>query len=99
MAHGGARERSRPAHEIRRVPAARDGRLMVKRAGGALLLALRIDPASPRPLSAQLYVELRDLILSGGFAPQDRLPATRTLAAQLRLSRTTVIEAYDRLTA
>src|SRR5690349_18271447 len=72
---------------------------MVKRAGGALLLAVRIDPSSARPLSAQLYMELRDLILSAGFAPHDRLPATRTLATQLRLSRTTVIEAYDRLTA
>jgi GntR family transcriptional regulator/MocR family aminotransferase len=88
-----------PFPDGRAAPASFDDRLMVKRAGGALLLAVRIDPASPRPLSAQLYVELRDLILSGGFGPHDRLPATRTLAAQLRLSRTTVIEAYDRLTA
>src|SRR5579862_3237252 len=72
---------------------------MVKRAGGALLLAVRIDPQSSRPLGTQLYVILRDLILSGGFAAHDRLPATRTLATQLKLSRTTVIEAYDRLTA
>jgi len=72
---------------------------MVKRAGGALLLAVRIDHDSSRPLGTQLYVILRDLILSGGFGARDRLPATRTLAAQLKLSRTTVIEAYDRLTA
>ncbi|MEP6701893.1 MAG: PLP-dependent aminotransferase family protein [Betaproteobacteria bacterium] len=72
---------------------------MVKRAGGALLLAVRIDPQSSRPLGTQLYVILRDLILTGGFAAGDRLPATRTLATQLKLSRTTVIEAYDRLTA
>jgi len=72
---------------------------MVKRAGGALLLAVRIDHESTRPLGTQLYVILRDLILSGGFGARDRLPATRTLAAQLKLSRTTVIEAYERLTA
>src|SRR5512141_1420979 len=72
---------------------------MVKRAGGALLLSVRIDHDSPRPLGTQLYVILRDLILSGGFAARDRLPATRTLATQLKLSRTTVIEAYERLAA
>ena len=72
---------------------------MVKRAGGALLLSVRIDHDSSRPLGTQLYAILRDLILSGGFSAGDRLPATRTLAGQLKLSRTTVIEAYDRLTA
>jgi GntR family transcriptional regulator/MocR family aminotransferase len=39
---------------------------MVKRAGGALLLSVRIDHESSRPVSTQLYVILRDLILSGG---------------------------------
>lgn len=72
---------------------------MVKRAGGALLLSLRIDHASPRPVSTQLYVHLRDLILTGGFASGERLPASRTLARDLTVSRTTVIEAFDRLTA
>jgi len=72
---------------------------MVKRAGGALLLSVSIDHASPRPVSTQLYTILRDLILSGGFAAGDRLPASRTLARDLTLSRTTVIEAFDRLTA
>jgi len=72
---------------------------MVKRAGGALLLSVGIDHASSRPVSTQLYVILRDLILSGGFAAGDRLPASRTLARDLTLSRTTIIEAFDRLTA
>jgi GntR family transcriptional regulator/MocR family aminotransferase len=72
---------------------------MVKRAGGALLLAVRIDHASPRPVSTQLYVILRDLILSGGVASGERLPASRTLARDLAVSRTTVIDAFDRLTA
>ena len=72
---------------------------MVKRAGGALLLSVSIDPDSRRPVSIQLYVALRDLILSGGFAVGERLPASRTLARQLGLSRTTVIDAFERLTA
>ncbi|MEY3473713.1 MAG: hypothetical protein RL087_171, partial [Pseudomonadota bacterium] len=72
---------------------------MVKRAGGALLLSIHIEHGSSRPVSTQLHVRLRDLILSGGFAPGQRLPASRTLARELAVSRTTVIEAFDRLTA
>ncbi|MCC6193194.1 MAG: PLP-dependent aminotransferase family protein, partial [Burkholderiales bacterium] len=37
--------------------------------------------------------------LAGGFAASGRLPATRTLARELGVSRTTVIEAFDRLTS
>ncbi len=72
---------------------------MVKRAGGALLLSIVIDPSSPRSVSSQLHGALRELILSGSFAVGERLPASRTLAHELSLSRTTVIEAFDRLTA
>ena len=72
---------------------------MVKRAGGALLLSIDIDHASRRPVSTQLYSALRDSIVAGDLAPGDRLPASRTLARDLVLSRTTVIEAFDRLTS
>jgi len=72
---------------------------MVKRAGGALLLSIIIDPRSARSVSSQLHGALRELILSGSFAVGERLPASRTLARELSLSRTTVIEAFDRLTA
>ena len=72
---------------------------MVKRAGGSLLLSVAIDPRSQRPVSTQLYVILRDMILAAAFSAGDRLPASRTLARDLGLSRTTVVEAFDRLTA
>ena len=72
---------------------------MVKRAGGALLLSISIDPDAPRPISTQLYVALRDLMLSKAIAAGTRLPATRTLARDLALSRTTVIDAFARLIA
>ena len=68
---------------------------MVKRAGGALLLSVAIDHESARPISTQLYVSLRDLMLSGAIAAGQRLPASRTLARDLGLSRTTVIDAFD----
>ena len=72
---------------------------MVKRAGGALLLSISIDHASPRPISTQLYGALRELMLSGAMAAGMRLPASRALALDLNVSRTTVIDAFERLAA
>ncbi|MCK6452801.1 MAG: PLP-dependent aminotransferase family protein [Alphaproteobacteria bacterium] len=42
---------------------------------------------------------MRDLMLSGAIAAGARLPSSRTLARDLGLSRTTVIDAFDRLIA
>jgi GntR family transcriptional regulator/MocR family aminotransferase len=66
---------------------------------GALLAGIRIDPGSSRPIATQLYAGLRDLMLSGAIATGTRLPATRTLAVDLGISRTTVIDAFERLLA
>ncbi len=72
---------------------------MVKRAAGALLQAVKIEGGGRRPISTQLYVALRDMILCGAFAAGERLPATRTAARELGVSRTTIIETFDRLTS
>lgn len=72
---------------------------MVKRAGGALLSSIAVDRTSVRPIATQLTVALRDLIVSGTIAAGTRLPATRTLARDLGVSRTTVIDAFERLIA
>lgn len=72
---------------------------MVKRAGGSLLLSIKIDRSSSQPVSTQLCIALRDMILTGGFLAGERLPASRTLARDLGLSRTTIIEVFDRLVA
>jgi len=72
---------------------------MVKRAAGALLQAIKIEGGGRRPISTQLYVALRDMILCGAFAAGERLPATRTAARELGVSRTTIIETFDRLTS
>jgi GntR family transcriptional regulator/MocR family aminotransferase len=71
----------------------------VKQASGALLSAIQLDRSSRRSISVQLYMALRDTILSGGLRPGERLPATRTLAREIGVSRTTVIDAVERLTA
>lgn len=71
---------------------------MVKRTGGALLLSLNID-RTPGTIGNQLYAAIRDLIHSGGLTSGERLPASRTLAQDLQLSRTTVVSVFDRLTS
>lgn len=70
---------------------------MVRKAGGVLLPTLVLDPAASKPLGTQLSGALRELILSGGLPPGQRLPATRTLAKDLGISRTTVVDAFERL--
>lgn len=71
----------------------------MKQAAGALLSAIHLDRSSRKGMSVQLYMALRDIILSGGLRAGDRLPATRTLARETGVSRTTVIDAIDRLVA
>jgi 2-aminoadipate transaminase len=54
-------------------------------------------PDSDSPLYRQLYTQLRMLIESGQVAKGARLPATRELAGQLGLNRTTISAAYELL--
>ena len=47
--------------------------------------------------SEQLFARLRDAILSGQYAPGEKLPSQRALAAEYDLNATTVREAIKRL--
>ena len=58
---------------------------------------LAVDRSLPDPLADQLTGSLRESILSGTMRPGDGLPATRTLATTLGLSRSVVVAAYERL--
>ncbi|MEO3824360.1 PLP-dependent aminotransferase family protein [Actinomadura sp. B10D3] len=60
---------------------------------------LQLDPsdAPPRGLSDWLAGRLREAITDGRLPVGSRLPATRVLAAELRVSRGVVTEAYQRL--
>lgn len=51
------------------------------------------------PIYQQLYDYLRTAILSGQLAMGTQLPSTRALAAELGVSRNTVLSAYDQLFA
>ncbi len=63
------------------------------------LLTLSVDRHGAEPLFRQLYGELRRVILSGAAAPGSRLPPTRSLAAKLGLSRSSVVGVYEQLLA
>jgi GntR family transcriptional regulator/MocR family aminotransferase len=63
------------------------------------MLSITLTPSSEVPLFHQVYRHIRDAILGGGLRPGSRLPSSRTLAADLRVSRTTVLSAFDELTA
>lgn len=62
-------------------------------------LPLVVDARARDPLHAQIFEQIRSRILDGTLRPLARLPASRTLAADLRLSRNTVVLAYERLAA
>jgi GntR family transcriptional regulator/MocR family aminotransferase len=58
-----------------------------------------LDPDDARPWATQLYEQLRAAIVEGRLQAGDRLTPTRTVAADLRVARATVTEAYGRLSA
>ena len=51
------------------------------------------------PLFRQVYLGLREAILTGAFDSGQKLPSTRDLAEQLGISRTVALLAYDQLLA
>ena len=59
----------------------------------------QFDAVSDVPIYRQVFEFMRDSIESGALAPGERLPATRELAGQLGLNRTTVSAAYELLGA
>ena len=63
------------------------------------LRAIAFQPTSDVPLYQQLYMHLRRAILSGELKGGIKLPSTRALAEDFKLSRNTALNAYRQLTA
>src|SRR5712692_11435048 len=61
------------------------------------MLPLHLQPESHVPLYIQLRDQLRALVHCGELRPGDRIPASRELAMQLGVHRTTVANAYAEL--
>ena len=73
--------------------------IRTRRASDATEPLVLLDAHSGAPLFRQLYDGLRHAIVAGRLRPGARLPASRTLGADLGLSRNTVDQAYDQLHA
>ena len=71
---------------------------MPKRALGTVL-EMDINFSGRSPLHRQLYAALKGAILDGRLRPGSPVPSTRIIAADLRISRTTVLNAFDQLSA
>src|SRR5690242_14755379 len=62
-------------------------------------LPIQLERNAAVPLQDQIFGQLRGLIVSGKLKPNSRIVASRFLADQVGISRTTVMLAYDRLIA
>lgn len=60
---------------------------------------LSINYKDPRPLYEQVRDALRQHILSGAIAPEEKLPSVRELAASLAINPNTIQRAYRELEA
>lgn len=58
---------------------------------------LIISNASGKPIYEQIYVQIKNAILSGALPPGEALPSIRALAKDLRISVITTTRAYDEL--
>lgn len=67
--------------------------------GAIALLSVTLDRGAGEPLVRQLYLHLRELILTRRLAPGARLPSTRKLARDLEVSRTVTLDALGQLAA
>src|SRR6202158_2544761 len=71
----------------------------MRRTAPGILPAITIDRAAAKPLYRQLYDGYRDAIVERRLRGGQRLPSTRTLAAELRISRIPVLNAFEQLLA
>lgn len=64
-----------------------------------ILKGTLLRPDSNAPLYQTLYIHIRAAILSGELTRGTKLPSTRALAEELKISRNTVLSAYRQLLA
>src|SRR3954453_19198244 len=67
--------------------------------GWADLYGWQLDRANGRPLSRQIYMQVRAAVLSGALRAGTRVPPSRVMASQLGVARASVVSAYEQLLA
>jgi len=71
----------------------------MKRLPASFLPPVALDSHAKTPMYRQLYDWFRRAIIAGQLRPGQRVPSTRGLAAELKISRIPVLNAYDQLLA
>ena len=71
----------------------------MKRVSSSLLPPIALDPNKTYPMYRQLYDWFQRAIASGLLRPGQRVPSTRALAAELKISRIPVLSAFEQLQA
>src|SRR5215475_13588472 len=70
-----------------------------RRRSWANLYVWQLARGGDAPLFRQIYGQIRSAILSQDLRPGTKLPSTRQLALQLKVSRSAVVSAYEQLLA
>lgn len=97
-ATGSTRQNQGTRHAARERATAEPRRRSGKTSVGSLI-AFAVAPNQGMPLYQQLYRQMRTAIISGRLVADMRLPASRVLADELKLSRNTVLAALALLGA
>src|SRR5713226_10085136 len=71
----------------------------MKRISASFLPPIALAYRSKTPMYRQLYDWFRRAIIDGQMRPGQRVPSTRGLAAELKISRIPVLNAYEQLIA
>ena len=71
----------------------------MRKSAAGIVPVVFLDRRSPAPLYRQLYEGFRDAILERRLRAGQRIPSTRSLAAELNISRLPLLNAYEQLTA
>src|SRR5918997_209364 len=89
----------RPSQES--VPRIRSDLMVASRTNSGLAedLLVELRREGPVPLHGQIAARIRDAIRAGRLRAGASLPPTRTIAADLGVSRGVIVEAYQQLTA
>jgi GntR family transcriptional regulator / MocR family aminotransferase len=71
----------------------------MKPAAPGILPVIAVDRTAAKPLHRQIYEGYREAIVERRLRGGQRLPSTRSLAAELRISRLPVLNAFEQLLA
>src|SRR6476646_3831624 len=71
----------------------------MKRVASGILPMIAVNRKGPKALHRQIYDAYRAAIVDGRLRPGQRIPSTRVLATEIRVSRFPVLNAYAQLLA